>query len=102
VEQNLEHIGTGDTLLNNGSSMVQVLKSTIGKWDLMKWHSFCKEKDIVNRTKQQTTDLEMIFNSLYLTGGVDTIPVMAKRREDEKRKKVETLESKKESERERE
>jgi hypothetical protein len=32
--------------------------STIDKWDLMKLESFCKAKDIVNKTNRQPTDWE--------------------------------------------
>jgi len=37
--------------------------SSIDKWDLIKLQRFCKAKDTVNRTKQQTTDLEKIFKN---------------------------------------
>jgi hypothetical protein len=37
---------------SNGS----VLKSRSEKWNLMKLKSFCRAKDIVNRTNQQPTD----------------------------------------------
>jgi hypothetical protein len=30
--------------------MAHALRSTIDKWDLMKLESFCKAKDIVNKT----------------------------------------------------
>jgi hypothetical protein len=43
--------------------MAQALISTIDKWDLMKLKSFCKAKDIVNRTKQQPTGWEKIFTN---------------------------------------
>ena len=36
--------------------MAQALRSRIDEWDLMKLESFCKTKDIVNRTNQQPTD----------------------------------------------
>ena len=35
----------------------------IDKWDLIKLLSFCKAKDTVNRTKQQSTDWEKIFTN---------------------------------------
>ena len=40
--------------------MVQALRSTISKWDLMKPKSFHKAKDNVNRTKQQPRVWEKI------------------------------------------
>jgi hypothetical protein len=33
----------------------------INKWDLTKFQSFCKAKDIVNKTKRPPTDWERIF-----------------------------------------
>jgi len=45
-----EHIGTRETFLNR-SPMAQVLRSTIDKWDLMKWKGFCKPKNAVNMTE---------------------------------------------------
>ena len=55
VGKSLEHVGTGEYYLNR-IPMVQALRSTIGKWDLIKLQSFCKAKDTVNRTKRQPTD----------------------------------------------
>ena len=37
---------------------MQALKPTINKWDPVKLGSFCKAKDIVNRTKWQPTEWE--------------------------------------------
>ena len=59
----LECIGTEDNFPNK-TSMAQVQRSTIHKWDLMKLQSFCKAKDTVNRTKCQPTDWERIFTNL--------------------------------------
>jgi hypothetical protein len=55
--KNLELIGTAGTFLNR-TPMVHALRSKLGKWDLMKLESFCKAKDIVNKTNQQPTDGE--------------------------------------------
>ena len=38
--------------------MAHALRSTIDKWDLKKQESFCKAKDIVDKTNQQPTDWE--------------------------------------------
>jgi hypothetical protein len=38
--------------------MAHALRSTIDKWDLMKLESFCKAKDIINRTNWQPMDWE--------------------------------------------
>ena len=59
VGNSLEHVGTGDNFLKR-TPMAQALRSTIDKWDLMKLTSFCKAKDTVNRTKQQTYSLGKI------------------------------------------
>ena len=37
------------------------VKSRINKWDLIKLQSFCKAKDIVNKTKRPPTNWERIF-----------------------------------------
>jgi hypothetical protein len=55
VGKNLEHMGTGEIFLNR-TPVAYVLRSRINKWDLIKWQSFCKAKDTVNRTKQQPTN----------------------------------------------
>jgi len=48
VRNILEHIDTGDNVLNR-TPRAQALRSTIDKWDLMKLKSFCKAKNTVNR-----------------------------------------------------
>ena len=57
VGKNLELIGTDGTFLNR-TPMVHALRSRIDKWELIKLESFCKAKDIVNKTNQQATDWE--------------------------------------------
>jgi hypothetical protein len=57
VRKNLEHIDTRGNFLNR-TPMAHVLRSRIDKWDLMKLDSFCKAKDIVNKTNQQPRDWE--------------------------------------------
>jgi hypothetical protein len=52
MEKSLELISTGGNFLNR-TPMAQVLKSRIDKWELMKLKSFCKAKDIINRTNRQ-------------------------------------------------
>ena len=48
---------------NEFDSSIQTLRVTINKWDLMKWKHFCEAKDIVHKTKQQSTELEKIFTN---------------------------------------
>jgi hypothetical protein len=43
--------------------MAYALRPRIDKWDLIKLKSFCKEKDTVNKTKQEPTDWEKIFTN---------------------------------------
>jgi hypothetical protein len=47
----------------NRTPNIQVLRSAIDKWELMKLKSFCKAKDTVNRTKQQPRDWERILTN---------------------------------------
>ena len=55
-------MGTGETFLNR-TAMAYAVKSRIYKWDLIKLRSFCKAKDVVNKTKRPLTDWEMIFTN---------------------------------------
>jgi hypothetical protein len=57
VRKSLELMGTVGNFLNR-TPMAHALRSTIDKWDLIKLESFCKAKDIVNKTNQQPTDWE--------------------------------------------
>jgi hypothetical protein len=49
VGKNLELISTGGNFLNR-NPLTHALRSRIDKWDLIKLESFCKAKDIVNKT----------------------------------------------------
>ena len=62
VWTNLEHMGTGEKFLNR-TPMAYALRTQVDKWDLIKLQSFCKAKDIVNRTKWQPTNWEKIFTN---------------------------------------
>ena len=55
--KSLELIASGGNLLNR-TLMAHALRSRIDKWDLMKLESFCKTKDIVNKTNWQPNDWE--------------------------------------------
>jgi hypothetical protein len=41
--------------------MAYAVRSRINKWDLIKFQSFGKEKDTINKTKRPPTDWERIF-----------------------------------------
>ena len=60
--KSLGDMGTGEQFLNR-TAMACAVRSRIDKWDLIKLLSFCKAKDTVNRTKQQSTDWEKIFTN---------------------------------------
>ena len=66
VEENLgkslELIGTGQNFLN-GTLRAQAVRSRIDKWDVIKQKIFCKTKDIVNRTKHQSTERMFIHTT---------------------------------------
>jgi hypothetical protein len=64
VRKSLKLIGTEGNFLNR-TSMAQTLRSTVNKWDFMKLKSFCKAKDIINRTNQQSTDWKEITNPTF-------------------------------------
>ena len=65
VGKNLQHIGTGENFLNR-TPMAYALRSRIDKWDLMKFQNFCKAKDTVKSTKQQSTDWEKNLYKFYI------------------------------------
>jgi hypothetical protein len=62
VGKSLKHMGTEEIFLNR-TPMAYVLRSRIDKWDLIKFQSFYKAKETINRTKQQPTDREKIFTN---------------------------------------
>jgi hypothetical protein len=62
VGKSLYDIGTGEKFLNR-TAMACVIRSRIDEWDLIKLQSFCKAKDIVNKTKRPPTDWERIFTN---------------------------------------
>jgi hypothetical protein len=68
VGKSLELISTGKNFLNR-ILMSQALRTNIDKWDLIKLKSFCKAKDIVNRTKFQPTEWEKSLSTLHLIWG---------------------------------
>ena len=55
-------MGTGEKFLNT-TAMACAVRSRIDKWDLMKLQSFCKAKDIINKTKRPPKDWERIFTN---------------------------------------
>jgi hypothetical protein len=50
--------------------MAYTLRSSIDKWDIIKLQSFCKAKDTVNRTKQQSTDWKKFLINLPTDRGI--------------------------------
>ena len=64
VGKTLERISTGEISLNR-TPMAYTLRSRINKWDFMKLQSFCKTKNTIEKTNQQSTEYKMIFT--YLT-----------------------------------
>ena len=55
-------MGTGEKFLNR-TAMTCVVRSRIDKWKLIKLQSFCKAKDMVNKTKRPPTDWERMFTN---------------------------------------
>jgi hypothetical protein len=50
--------------------MAHALRSRIDKWELIKLESFCKAKDITNRTNRQPTDWGKVFTTLISDKGL--------------------------------
>jgi hypothetical protein len=55
-------MGTGEKILNR-TAMACALRSRINRWDLIRLQSFCKAKDIANKTKRPPVDWERIFTN---------------------------------------
>ena len=55
-------MGTGEKFLNR-TAMACAVSSRVDKWNLIKLQSFCRAKDIVNKTKRSPTDWERIFTN---------------------------------------
>jgi hypothetical protein len=53
-------MGTGVKFLNR-TAMTCVVRTRIGKWDLIKLERVWKAKDTINKTKRPPKDWEMIF-----------------------------------------
>lgn len=62
MNENTE-VGTEDNFLSR-TPVSQALRSTMNKSDLMKPESFCKAKDTIKWTKQQTTELQQIVTKI--------------------------------------
>jgi hypothetical protein len=61
VEKSIEDMGTGEKFLNR-TLMACAVRPRIDKWDLIKWQSYCRAKDTVNKTRPPT-DWERIFTN---------------------------------------
>jgi hypothetical protein len=60
VGESLVDMGTGEKFLNR-TTMACFVRLRIDKWDLIKFQSFCKAKDTVNKTKRPPADWKRIF-----------------------------------------
>ena len=65
----LEGMGTGEKFLNR-TEMACAVRPRIDKQDLIKFQSFYKAKDTVNKTKRPPTDWERIFTNLKSDRGL--------------------------------
>jgi hypothetical protein len=63
--KSIEHIGTGENCLNR-TPIAYALRSRIDKCDFIKLQSFCKAKDIFNRTKPATNRLGKDLYQSYI------------------------------------
>jgi hypothetical protein len=62
----LETIGTEKDFLSR-TQAAQQLREKIGKWDYMKFKSFCTTKEMVSKLKRPPTEWEKIFATIYQT-----------------------------------
>jgi hypothetical protein len=49
--------------LMNRTALACVVRCRIDKWNLIKFQSFCKAKDTVNKSKRPLTDWERVFTN---------------------------------------
>jgi hypothetical protein len=63
VRKSLEHLGTGENVLNR-TPLSYALRSRIGKWNLLKLQSFCRERTLSIGKKWHPTGWEKIFTNL--------------------------------------
>jgi hypothetical protein len=63
VGKSLGDMRTGERFLNKRPMACADQRSRIEKWDLIKLQSFCKAKDILNKTRRHPTDWEKIFTN---------------------------------------
>jgi hypothetical protein len=68
VGKSLKDMVTREQFLKR-TPMTCAVRARIEKWDLIKWQSFCKAKDTVNKTKQQTTIGKRSLAILNMLGG---------------------------------
>ena len=68
MENSLQHNGLRNNSLNR-TSFVQVLRSTINKWNFMKLKSFYKAKDMVKRINSSLQNGKRSSPTLHLTEG---------------------------------
>jgi hypothetical protein len=61
-ERGKEYQTHGKNFLNR-TPVAYAVRSMIDRWDLIKFQSFCKANDPVNRTKWQLRDWEKIFTN---------------------------------------
>jgi hypothetical protein len=62
TNKSFKHIGPGEIFLSR-TPMAHALRSRINKWVFIKFQSFCKAKDTVNRAKWQPSDWGNIFTN---------------------------------------
>jgi hypothetical protein len=62
VGKSLKDMGRGERFLNR-TAMDPSVRSRIYKWNLINLQSFCKAKDMVNKTKSQPTNWEKVFTN---------------------------------------
>jgi hypothetical protein len=60
--KSLKDMDTWEKFMNR-TAMTCAVRSRIDKWNLIKFQSFCKAKDTVNKTKRPATDTESIFTN---------------------------------------
>jgi len=87
---NLKHIGTREIFLTK-TPVVQTLRSTSDKWDLIKLKSFCKERRMSIRQNGNLHIGKKIFTNLTLNRGLISKIYKELKKLDSKEKKITQL-----------
>ena len=75
MQKTLEDMGTGEKFLNR-KAVACAVRSSVNKWDLIKFQSFCRALHNVNKTKRPPIDWERIFTNPKADRGLISVRIL--------------------------